>query len=99
MKKIINIFAPKGNIIITDDALCYSWLDNADSGYTHHFYNHGHGDFGEALDSISHVEQLWNNLKPIIKKIDFIFQIIIFCSILENLSGEEIRKNLMAIKI
>jgi len=71
MKKIINTFVPKGNIIITDGALCYSCLDNADSGYTHHFHNHGHDDFDETLDSISHAEQLWNNLKSIIKKIYF----------------------------
>ena len=67
----VNTYVPKGNIIITDGALCYSWLDNVDSGYTHHVHNHGHGDFGEALDSTSHVEQLWNNLKSIIKKIYF----------------------------
>ena len=34
MKKIINTLVQKGNIIITDVALCYSWLDNAASGYT-----------------------------------------------------------------
>lgn len=58
MKKIINTLVPKGNIIITDGALYYFWLCNADSGYIHHVHNHGHGDFGQALDSTSHVEQL-----------------------------------------
>ena len=49
MKKIINSFLPKGNIIITDGLLCYSWLDNADSGYIHHVHNHWHGNFGEWI--------------------------------------------------
>ena len=56
MKKIIKILVLKGNIIITDGSLCYSWLDNADSGYTYYVHKHGHGDFGQALDSISHAE-------------------------------------------
>lgn len=93
MKKIINSFIPKGNIIITDGAVCYSWLNNTNSGYTHH----GHKDFGEALDSTSHVGQLWNYLKSIIKKFIIIVQIIIFLSILEKQNGEEIKKNLLYI--
>ena len=46
-------------------------MDNADNGYIHHLHNYRHGDFGEALGSTSHIEQLWNNLKSIIKKIFF----------------------------
>ena len=72
MEKIINSHIEKGNIIISDAATCYSWFDEINSGYTHHVHNHGHGDFGENIDSISHIEQLWHNLKFYIKKIYYL---------------------------
>lgn len=69
MKKIIQTLVSTGNIIITDAALCYNWLNDIISGYTHHAHNHGHGEFGEGLDSTSHIEQLWHHLKSLIKNI------------------------------
>ena len=69
MKKIIKSHIPNGNIITTDTANCYSWQNNSTSGYTHHVHNLGQGDFAQNIDSTSHIEQLWHNLKAIIKKI------------------------------
>lgn len=51
MEKIINSHIPKDNIIISDAATCYSWLNEINSGYTHHVHSHGYGDFGENIDS------------------------------------------------
>lgn len=35
----------------------------------HHTHNHGNGDFGYGLDSTSHTESLWANIKSLIKSI------------------------------
>ena len=67
MEKIINSHIEKGIIIILDATTCYSWLDELNSGYIHHVHNHGQGDFVENIDSTSHIEQLWLNLKFYIK--------------------------------
>lgn len=58
MEKIINSHIERGNIIISDVATCYSWLDEINRGYTHHVHNHGHSDFMANNDSTSHIEQL-----------------------------------------
>ena len=63
---------PAGNEIVTDGALFYNWLDNPQNGYEHSVHNHGHGDFGAGVDSTSHIEQLWHNLKHIIISIYYI---------------------------
>jgi len=70
MEKIISSHIAKGNIIKSGAATCYSWLDEINSGYTHHAHNNWHGDFGENIDSTSYKEQLWHNLKFYIKKIN-----------------------------
>ena len=62
MIKIITTFNPKGNIIISDDALYYSSLDDNHCGYEHH----GHCDFEANKESTSNIEQLWYHLKSII---------------------------------
>ena len=54
IKKIITENIPKGNIIIIDSALYYSWLNQPFSDYVHSVHNHGHGDFGFWFDYISH---------------------------------------------
>ena len=68
-KKVIASHIPPGNIIITEVAGCYNWSNSHRSGYIHHVHNHGRGDFCAYIDSTSHIEQLWHNLKAIIKKI------------------------------
>ena len=67
MKKL-----PKGNVIITDASLCLNFLDENNNRYFHHVYNHGQGQFGEGIDSKSHIKQLWHNIKIIIKTIYYI---------------------------
>ena len=69
MKNIINRYIPRGNIIVTDDFSSYRWLDDPSSGYVHSVHNHGHGNFGSGLDSTSHIEALWSNLKSLIKTV------------------------------
>ena len=69
MKKLIERLVPKGNRIVTDNAACYNFLNRFDSGYNHSIHTHGHGDFGEGLDSTSHIEQLWQHLKQLIKEV------------------------------
>ena len=32
--------------------------DDNHIGYMHHVHSHGHGDFGENIDTSSHIEQL-----------------------------------------
>ena len=63
MKKIISNLIPTGNTIVTDGASFYNRLDNPRYGYEHSAHNLGHCDFGVGVDSISHIEQLWHNLK------------------------------------
>lgn len=38
-KKINNNFVPTGNLIVTDGALFYNWLDIPQSGYKHSDHN------------------------------------------------------------
>lgn len=56
MKKVIQTLVPTGNISVTDASLCYNWLYDINSDYTHHVHNHGLGEFGAGLDSTSHIE-------------------------------------------
>ena len=58
-----------GNIIISDAWRGYLFLDRPNSGYIHHTYNHGHGNFGMGNDSTSHIEGIWSEIKFLIKKI------------------------------
>ena len=47
-------------------------MSSQDSQYSHSIHNHSHGDFGKGLDSTAHIEQLWSQLKQIIKQIYYI---------------------------
>ena len=72
IKKIITNLVPTSNKIVTDGAIIYNLLSNPQWGYEHSVHIHGHGDFGERVDSTSHIEQLWHNLKHIITSIYYI---------------------------
>ena len=39
------------------------------TGYQHLSFNHGHGNFGEGINTTSHIESFWAFLKNTIKKI------------------------------
>ena len=67
LKKFVKKFVAPGNTIVTDGWLGYSFLE--DEGYIRDEHNHGGGDFGFGISSISHIESLWHNLKDSITKI------------------------------
>jgi len=67
LEKFIKKYLEKGNTVITDGWLGYSFLDNGDSCYQHIKHLHGGGDFGTGLESTSHIEGLWGILKSKIK--------------------------------
>jgi len=72
MKKIVKTHIKTGNIVVTDGWSSYLWISEPYSGYVHSMHNHGAGNFGYGLDSTSHIEALWSNLKQIIKNIYYI---------------------------
>lgn len=72
LKKFIWLHIKPGNIIVSDGWSDYNFLSRNDSQYTHSIHNHGHGDLWVGLDSTSHIEQLWFQLKYIIKQIYYI---------------------------
>ena len=90
MKKIITSLIPKGNRIITSAAACYNWLNEPDSVYEHSVHNHGHGNSGEGLDSTSHIEHFWYNLKY---NITSIYNIIPSENFVVYLKKSEFRRN------
>ncbi len=49
LKNIIEKHVLPGNIVVSDSCAGYSFLDNINSGYVHHIYNHGRGNFGYVL--------------------------------------------------
>ena len=69
LKKFIFAYVKPGNIIVSDWWAGYDFLSENNSPYVHSVHNHGHGDFGIGLDSTSHIEQLWSQLKSTISKI------------------------------
>ena len=72
IKKIIKTQLQAGNIIVSDGWSGYHWLDEPFSSYIHSTHNHGAGDFWLGLDSTSHIESMWNQLKYYIKSIYYI---------------------------
>ena len=69
LKTFIKKFIPRGNIIISDAWLGYSFLNDVNSGYIHSIHVHGQNDFGFGLDSTSHVESIWGILKHELKSL------------------------------
>ena len=62
-----------GTHIAHDGWAGYSFLDDDDvSVWTHETHTHAVGDFGYGLNSTSHIEQFWGQLKAIIKKVYYI---------------------------
>ena len=52
-----------------DGWLGYSFINQANSGYQHLSFNHGHVLFGEGINTTSHIERFWAFLKSTLKKI------------------------------
>lgn len=95
IKNNICKYIPRGNIIITDGALCYQRLNDPFNDYVNSLYNYGHGGFGYGLDSTSHIDSLWSNLKSIIKLINTVIPCEIFSFILSEVEFRRNIKNLI----
>ena len=92
IKEIIKTHIKSDNVVISDNWAAYNWLSNPGSGYYHHVHTHRHGNFGAGSDSTSHIEQLWAQLKNIIKNIYHTIPIENFILFLRE---SEIRRNII----
>ena len=71
LKKFIITHIESGNKIITDGWAGYSFIDQL-QGYTREVHIHGAADFGYGINSTSHIESIWSQLKAVIKSIYYI---------------------------
>ena len=71
LKKFITTYVETGNTIITEGWSGYNFNNNM-HGYIRDMYIHGGGDFSLRLNSSSHIESIWSQLKAIIKKMYYI---------------------------
>ena len=71
LKEFIMTHIERGNKLITDGWAGYSFIDDL-PGYTREVHIHGASDFGYGVNSTSHVESIWSQLKAIIKSIYYI---------------------------
>ena len=69
LKEFITRYISPGNKIITDGWAGYDWADSPNSGYIRYRHIHGQHDFGFGIESTSHVETIWAQLKMEIKTI------------------------------
>lgn len=68
IKKFINIYVESGNNICSDGWAAYNYLDNPLSGNHHYRHSHGSGDFGIGVQSTSHIETIWAQIKSKLKE-------------------------------
>ena len=68
LKTFITQYIDEGNKLITDGWSGYSFIDEM-VGYQREIHIHGSSDFGYSVNSTSHIESLWSQLKAIIKNI------------------------------
>ena len=71
LKEFIIAHMERGNKIITDGWAGYSFIDHLE-GYTREVHIHGESDFRYGINSISHIESIWSQLKSGIKSIYYI---------------------------
>ena len=57
-KDIVLRYIRPGNTLITDVWSGYNWISQPNSGFHHIIHNLGHGQFGYADESTSHIKQL-----------------------------------------
>ena len=69
LEKFIRKMISTGNNIVTDGWAGYEWIEDANSGYRRYSHIHGHNDFGHGIQSTSHIESIWSQLKSQIKTI------------------------------
>ena len=68
LKEFINMYAEKNSFIITDGWAGYGFLDHEGSGYTSIKHIYVEGDFGFSVESTSHIESIWSQIKSSIKE-------------------------------
>lgn len=68
IEKFIKKYIPSHSTVITDGWSGYQWMNRINSRYNHIVHSHAAGDFGYRLESTSHIESLWDNLKFLIKR-------------------------------
>ena len=71
MKIFITRNVEKGNIIVTDGWSGYSFVKSL-AFYSRDVHIHGGGDFGLGVNSTSHIESIWSQMKAILKHIYYI---------------------------
>ena len=71
MKEFITTHIESRNKIITDGWSGYSFIDDL-QGYIREVHIHEASDFGYGVNSTSHIESIWSQLKSVIKNIYYI---------------------------
>ena len=56
-----------GNYLVKGGWSGHDWINARNSGYRHYEHIHSHNDFGRGLESTSHIEGVWAQLKSEIK--------------------------------
>ena len=62
------MYVEVGNNVCIDGWTAYNYLDDPLSGYHHYSHIHGDGDFGIGVQSKSHIEAIWAQIKSKIKE-------------------------------
>ena len=62
----------RGNYIVSDGWSGYEWVEEENSGYNHIQHIHGRRDFGYGIESTTHIESIWWQLKSEIRTIYYI---------------------------
>ena len=68
IKSFISKNVEIGNNIVSDCYSLYNYLDNNNVGYNHIRHIHGRRDFGIGIQSTSHVESIWAQIKSKLKE-------------------------------
>ena len=57
------ILISTGNNLFSDGWHGYDWVNNINSVYSRFIHNHDRNDFRRGLESTSHMESIWGQLK------------------------------------
>ena len=63
LEKFIRKMIHTGNNIVTDWWAGYECNEDVNSGYRRYNHIHGYNDFGKGIQSSSHIESIWSQLK------------------------------------
>lgn len=68
LEKFIRKYIPTGNYVITEGWSEYNFLERINSCYIRIKHIHGRMDFGEGIESTSHIESILSTIKAKIKQ-------------------------------